>query len=86
MDSSRLAHIIPDVRRGSRHADVACSFCDLPQASVKKLIKGPKGIFLCDTCVADCAALVEGNDPHDLARSSWAARAARVPGDLSTGT
>ena len=51
-------------------ADATCSFCGLPRTSVKKLIAGPKGIFLCETCVADCAALVESKDPDDLVASA----------------
>lgn len=33
-----------------------CSFCGKHQALVRKLIAGPKGIFICDRCVEVCVA------------------------------
>lgn len=59
------AGIAPEAEATAPGADVACSFCDLPRSSVKKLIAGPKGTFLCETCVADCVAVLEDQDFHD---------------------
>jgi ATP-dependent Clp protease ATP-binding subunit ClpX len=28
-----------------------CSFCDKPHDAVKRLIAGPRGVFICDECV-----------------------------------
>ena len=37
-----------------------CSFCGRPREKVGKLIAGPKGLFICDSCVEACnAALTE---------------------------
>src|SRR4030043_1078470 len=30
---------------------VKCNFCNRTQAQVKKLIAGPKGVYICDNCV-----------------------------------
>jgi ATP-dependent protease Clp ATPase subunit len=52
--------------RGSRQTDqemkkksdeLLCSFCDLGQSEVKKLIAGPR-TYICDFCVGDAAALL----------------------------
>jgi ATP-dependent Clp protease ATP-binding subunit ClpX len=29
-----------------------CSFCEKDQHAVKRLIAGPRGVFICDECVA----------------------------------
>ncbi|MBN2695773.1 ATP-dependent Clp protease ATP-binding subunit ClpX [bacterium] len=34
--------------------DYFCSFCGKHQGEVKKLIAGPKDVFICDECVKDC--------------------------------
>jgi DNA-binding transcriptional MerR regulator len=31
-----------------------CSFCGKDSAEVRRLIAGPKGVFICDECVAKC--------------------------------
>ena len=42
----------------ARHKQtLACSFCDRNQHETQKLIAGPR-ILICDTCVADAAALI----------------------------
>ena len=37
-----------------------CGFCSKPPAPGRRLISGPRGIFICAACVQDCAALVGG--------------------------
>jgi ATP-dependent protease Clp ATPase subunit len=37
--------------------ELSCSFCDLEQSKVKKLIAGPQS-YICDLCVGDAAALL----------------------------
>jgi ATP-dependent protease Clp ATPase subunit len=37
--------------------ELLCSFCDLAQSKVKKLIAGPQS-YICDICVGDAAALL----------------------------
>jgi ATP-dependent Clp protease ATP-binding subunit ClpX len=38
---------------------VKCSFCGKPQESVKKIIAGPNGVFICDECVEVCQNIME---------------------------
>ena len=33
---------------------IRCSFCGKEQGQVRKLVKGPTDIFICDECVAAC--------------------------------
>ncbi|MBI4200859.1 MAG: ATP-dependent Clp protease ATP-binding subunit ClpX [Chloroflexi bacterium] len=41
-----------------RGAEFRCSFCGKPQALVRRLIAGPKGVFICDECVALCGQII----------------------------
>ena len=36
-----------------------CSFCGKPAAQAGKLIAGPKGVGICDVCVATCGRLID---------------------------
>ncbi|MCH8474933.1 MAG: ATP-dependent Clp protease ATP-binding subunit ClpX [Opitutales bacterium] len=36
-----------------------CSFCGKSQNEVKKLIAGPAGVFICDSCVGVCQTIIE---------------------------
>ena len=57
-------------RKARRHAERAtgrklpkvlhCSFCGKPQTRVEKLIAGPRGVFICNECVALCDGIVAG--------------------------
>ncbi len=38
---------------------VRCSFCNKPQAQVRKLIAGPGGAYICDECVEVCSEIIE---------------------------
>ncbi|MCI8309582.1 MAG: ATP-dependent Clp protease ATP-binding subunit ClpX [Clostridia bacterium] len=38
---------------------IKCSFCGKPQESVKKIIAGPNGVFICDECVEVCQNIME---------------------------
>ena len=35
-----------------------CSFCDKTQDMVKRLIAGPRGVFICNECVALCQEII----------------------------
>ncbi|HEX4864437.1 MAG TPA: ClpX C4-type zinc finger protein [Acidimicrobiales bacterium] len=37
---------------------VRCSFCDKDQKSVKKIIAGPRGVYICDECVDLCRDII----------------------------
>ena len=41
------------------HADLICSFCDLPPGQVNKLIAGPK-VYICDACVLAAEQVLRG--------------------------
>ena len=51
-----------------------CSFCNKTQDQVKKLISGPKGIYICDQCVSICSDILDeefeeeddGNPAEDM--------------------
>ena len=45
--------------------EIRCSFCGKPQASVKKLVAGPSGVFICDECIKVCQSLVDEDDFED---------------------
>ncbi|MBR0380900.1 MAG: ATP-dependent Clp protease ATP-binding subunit ClpX [Eubacterium sp.] len=36
-----------------------CSFCGKSQDQVRKLVAGPKGVFICDECIDVCAEIIE---------------------------
>lgn len=38
---------------------VRCSFCGKAQEQVRKLIAGPKGVYICDECVEICSDIIE---------------------------
>jgi len=40
-------------------ADYRCSFCGKLQEQVKKLIAGPRGVYICDECVALCREIID---------------------------
>lgn len=37
-----------------------CSFCGKSQHKVEKLIAGPRGVFICETCVGLCDKIIAG--------------------------
>ncbi len=36
-----------------------CSFCGKPQGEVRKMIAGPAGVFICDSCVRVCKTIID---------------------------
>ena len=36
-----------------------CSFCGKPQGEVKKMIAGPAGVYICDSCVRVCKTIID---------------------------
>jgi len=40
-------------------ADYRCSFCGKLQQQVKKLIAGPRGVYICDQCIDLCKSIVD---------------------------
>jgi len=37
-----------------------CSFCEKDHRAVKRLIAGPRGVFICNECVALANAILRG--------------------------
>ena len=38
---------------------VRCSFCGKSEDQVRKLISGPEGVYICDTCIEICAEIID---------------------------
>ena len=45
---------------------IRCSFCGKTQDQVRKLVRGPHNIFICDECVSECSAILEESIARDL--------------------
>jgi ATP-dependent protease Clp ATPase subunit len=65
-------------RIASSHQDrvgpLRCSFCDMPQQIVKKLIGSPRGsapAYICDKCVAAGGMMEKNTRPVGLPKSLW---------------
>lgn len=41
-----------------RRRNLKCSFCGKSEHEVQKLVAGPKGVFICDACVAKASAIM----------------------------
>ncbi|MBQ8210453.1 MAG: ATP-dependent Clp protease ATP-binding subunit ClpX [Clostridia bacterium] len=49
----------------SRENEVRCSFCGKTQDMVRKMIAGPKNVYICDECTMLCTAIVEEEEFYD---------------------
>ncbi len=45
---------------------IHCSFCGKTQDQVRKLVKGPSNIYICDECVAACSEILEESLAQDF--------------------
>lgn len=45
---------------------IHCSFCGKTQDQVRKLVKGPSNIFICDECVSACSEILEESLAQDF--------------------
>ena len=45
---------------------IQCSFCGKTQDQVRKLVKGPRNIFICDECVNACSDILEESLAQDF--------------------
>ena len=50
--------------------NVRCSFCGLPQESVKKIIAGP-GVYICDECISLCNGILESELLEDYENETY---------------
>ena len=44
--------------------EIRCSFCGKAEEMVKKLIAGPKSVYICDECINVCNNIIE-NEAYD---------------------
>ena len=58
---------------------IRCSFCGKEQGQVRRLVKGPTNIFICDECVAACSDILEDSLANDFMN---AAQTGHLPGFL----
>ena len=49
----------------SREKEVRCSFCGKTQDMVRKMIAGPKNVYICDECTMLCLAIVEEEELYE---------------------
>ena len=40
--------------RSDNNKQFRCSFCNKTQDQVRKLVAGPKGVYICDECIEVC--------------------------------
>ena len=45
--------------KGDKDKSIRCSFCGKAQEMVKKLIAGPKSVYICDECINVCNNIIE---------------------------
>lgn len=45
--------------RSDNNKQYRCSFCNKTQDQVRKLVAGPKGVFICDECIDVCSEIIE---------------------------
>ncbi len=52
---------------------IACSFCGKSQDEAKKLVAGPKNIYICDECVELCCQIIYEEFPIETTHSDFSA-------------
>ncbi len=45
--------------RSDNNKQLRCSFCNKTQDQVRKLVAGPKGVYICDECIEVCTEIIE---------------------------
>ena len=45
--------------RSDNNKQFRCSFCNKTQDQVRKLVAGPKGVYICDECIEVCMEIME---------------------------
>ena len=50
---------------------ICCSFCGKSQDEAKKLVAGPKNIYICDECVDLCCQIIYEEFPAEPVHSSF---------------
>jgi hypothetical protein len=55
----------PKPKKGKTPAIIKCSFCGKSYEESRKLIAGPKKVFICDECAMVCVAVLFEDDRED---------------------
>lgn len=58
---------------------IKCSFCGKPQASVKKIIEGPAGVYICDECIKVCQNILETDSYEEYEEKYTIAEETKLP-------
>ena len=45
--------------------EIRCSFCGKAQEMVKRIIAGPKAVYICDECINVCNSIIENESYED---------------------
>ena len=48
--------------------EIRCSFCGKAQEMVKKLIAGPKSVYICDECINVCNNIMENEISSSMSK------------------
>ena len=48
----------------AKNENIRCSFCGKSQQFVKKIVAGPKNVYICDECIMTCNNIIE-NEYYD---------------------
>ena len=51
--------------RSDNNKQFRCSFCNKTQDQVRKLVAGPKGVYICDECIEVCSEIIEEEFEYD---------------------
>ena len=57
---------------------IRCSFCGKEQGQVRRLVKGPTNIFICDECVAACSEILEESLASDFMEAAGLSQRSRA--------
>lgn len=59
--------------------NVRCSFCGKPQNTVKKIIAGPAGVFICDECIKVCENIIDTDESYEETKYTVAEEETKLP-------
>jgi ATP-dependent Clp protease ATP-binding subunit ClpX len=59
-----------------------CSFCNRDEDTIRRLIAGPEGVFICNECVDLCADILDGEGAHPIAGLTSSGKPALSPQEI----
>ncbi len=62
--------------------EMRCSFCGKTRDQVRKLIQSPRGVFICDECVATCSGMLDDALRADEASPAGGSEPLEAPAEL----